>query len=61
MAERGQAQELLVRELDRPHPGDSKEGNGETEMRVQLVGSSYLEAAGISEKEQEVPEVGAEE
>jgi len=37
VAERGQVQELLVRELDRPHPRDL-EGNGETEMGAQLAG-----------------------
>ena len=59
--ERGQVQELPVRELVRPHRGDLKEGNGKTEMSVEFAGSSDPEAAGISEKEQEAPEVGAEE
>ena len=61
MAEHGQVQELIVRELNRPHPGDLKEVNEAAETGVQLAGPSDPEAAGISEKEQGVPEVGAEE
>lgn len=61
-AEHGPVREPLVREPYRPHLEDLEERKGETEVAVQfVVGSSNPEAVGISAKEREVLEVGAEE
>ena len=56
--EHAQVRELLVQQLDRPHPGDFEEGIGEAETGEQLAGSSDPEAVDISEKEREVLGVG---